>query len=72
VIICDDARAFLGSQGLARMELDARREVGAIVEGAEVIGRLRDLFEADWAQAKPRPGIVMPRRAWQPEVACLS
>jgi phosphatidylserine/phosphatidylglycerophosphate/cardiolipin synthase-like enzyme len=73
VIVCDDTRAFLGSQGLARMELDARREVGAIVDGAEVIGALRDVFEADWAQARPRPGIVMPRRAWQPErVACLS
>lgn len=73
VIVSDGRRAFLGSQGLARMALDARREVGAIVDDGEVVGKLREIFEADWLEAERRPGLVLPHQAWEREnVACLS
>lgn len=50
VIISDGRRAFLGSQGLRRAELDARREVGVIVHDARLVKTLQDVFESDWAE----------------------
>jgi len=49
-IIRDGRRAFLGSQSLRRLELDKRREVGAIVADASVIKQMQKVFESDWAQ----------------------
>ncbi len=51
VIIRDGRRAFLGSQSLRHLELDARREVGVIVDDAAVLKRLMGVFESDWAAA---------------------
>ncbi len=51
VIIRDGRRAFLGSQSLRHLELDARREVGLIVDNAAVVKQLVSVFEADWAAA---------------------
>jgi phosphatidylserine/phosphatidylglycerophosphate/cardiolipin synthase-like enzyme len=48
-IICDGARAFVGSQSLRKLELDSRREVGVIVKDAKIVKQMRDVFEADWA-----------------------
>jgi phosphatidylserine/phosphatidylglycerophosphate/cardiolipin synthase-like enzyme len=50
-IIRDGAHAFLGSQSLRALELDSRREVGIIVRDARIVKRLRDVFEADWAES---------------------
>jgi phosphatidylserine/phosphatidylglycerophosphate/cardiolipin synthase-like enzyme len=50
VIIADGRSAFLGSQGLRRSELDARREVGIIVRDQRTVKALRNVFESDWAE----------------------
>ena len=42
--------AFIGSQSLRKLELDGRREVGVIVRDARVAKKMREVFEADWAQ----------------------
>ena len=52
-IIRDGAQAFIGSQSLRKLELDARREVGVIVHDSRIARRMRAVFEADWAEAAP-------------------
>lgn len=47
--IRDGRDAFVGSQSLRRAELDSRREVGLIADDADVVRRLTETFEADWA-----------------------
>jgi len=49
-LIRDGAAAFIGSQSLRKLELDGRREVGVIVEDEKIARRMRNVFEADWAQ----------------------
>ena len=48
-IVRDGMRAFVGSQSLRKVELDARREVGVIVRDPKVTRRIAAVFEADWA-----------------------
>ena len=48
-IVRDGRWAFVGSQGLRRLELDARREIGVIVKHPRVVKKIVDIFEADWA-----------------------
>jgi cardiolipin synthase A/B len=48
-IVRDGRWAFVGSQGLRRLELDARREIGVIVKHPRVVKRIVEIFEADWA-----------------------
>ena len=48
-IVRDGRQAFVGSQGLRKLELDGRREVGLIVKDAKVVARMAAVFEADWA-----------------------
>ena len=56
-IIRDRRQAFIGSQSLRPLELDARRELGLIVRDAGVIKRLVETFESDWeAAAKKKEG----------------
>jgi cardiolipin synthase A/B len=47
---CDTA--FVGSQSLRALELDARREVGLIVRDAKVVRGMLETFEADWARTE--------------------
>jgi len=47
-IIRDGSWAFVGSQSLRSLELDARREVGIIFRDPKVVGRLAKTFEEDW------------------------
>ena len=47
---CDTA--FVGSQSLRALELDARREVGLIVRDAKVVKGMLETFEADWARTE--------------------
>jgi len=49
-MIRDGAAAFVGSQSLRKLELDGRREIGVIVDDEKVVKKMRDVFEADWAQ----------------------
>ena len=53
VIIRDRQQAFVGSQSLRQLELDARREIGAIFRDGKVIASLVRTFEEDWAASKP-------------------
>ena len=49
-MIRDGDSAFVGSQSLRALELDARREVGLIVKDATVVKRLQEVFDEDWAK----------------------
>jgi phosphatidylserine/phosphatidylglycerophosphate/cardiolipin synthase-like enzyme len=49
-IVRDGQQAFVGSQGLRKLELDGRREVGVIVRDRKVVARMVAVFEADWAE----------------------
>ena len=49
-IIRDSESAFVGSQSLRGLELDARREVGLIVKDARSVKRMLEVFDADWAK----------------------
>jgi cardiolipin synthase len=48
-IIRDGTHAFVGSQSLAPLELDERREIGVIVKDKSVVQEMRAVFERDWA-----------------------
>ena len=52
VIIRDRKQAFIGSQSLRSLELDARREIGVIFRDAKVTAAIARTFEEDWDAAK--------------------
>jgi phosphatidylserine/phosphatidylglycerophosphate/cardiolipin synthase-like enzyme len=47
-MVRDGDAAFVGSQSLREMELDARREVGLIFRDKKIVARLLHTFEQDW------------------------
>lgn len=47
-IIQDGRKAFIGSQGLRKMELQGRREVGVIITSSRVVKKLTSIFASDW------------------------
>jgi phosphatidylserine/phosphatidylglycerophosphate/cardiolipin synthase-like enzyme len=49
--VSDGASAFIGSQSLRRVELDARREVGLLTTDRRIARRLIEVFEGDWTAA---------------------
>jgi phosphatidylserine/phosphatidylglycerophosphate/cardiolipin synthase-like enzyme len=51
-IIRDGETAFVGSQSLRALELDARREVGLIAHDPKVVKRMIEVFEEDWAKTE--------------------
>jgi phosphatidylserine/phosphatidylglycerophosphate/cardiolipin synthase-like enzyme len=53
VLIRDCKQAFLGSQSLRRLELDARREIGIIVNSPKVISSMMTIFHDDWKASIP-------------------
>ena len=53
-IVRDGSWAFVGSQSLRPLELDARREVGIIFRDPKVVARLAKTFQEDW-EAKEQP-----------------
>ena len=52
-ILRDGKQAFVGSQSLRQLELDARREIGIIFRDAATIKALMRIFEEDWAASQP-------------------
>jgi phosphatidylserine/phosphatidylglycerophosphate/cardiolipin synthase-like enzyme len=56
VIIRDSKHAFLGSQSLRKLELDARREIGVIVYSPKVVSALTTVFEDDWKASSSSEG----------------
>ena len=49
-MIRDGDTAFVGSQSLRALELDARREVGLIVRDSGIVKQLQEIFDDDWAK----------------------
>lgn len=49
-IIRDGDTAFVGSQSLRALELDARREVGLIFKEPKTVKRILEVFEEDWSK----------------------
>ncbi len=62
-IIRDRHQAFIGSQSLREIELDARREVGIIFRDPKVVNRLVKTFEEDWALAEREAPAVEREKA---------
>ena len=54
-IIRDGSWAFVGSQSLRSLELDARREVGIIFRDPKVVARLLKTFNDDWEAKRESP-----------------
>jgi cardiolipin synthase len=50
-IIRDRVSAFVGSQSLRQLELDARREIGLIIRDANAVKQLVRTFEEDWSSS---------------------
>jgi cardiolipin synthase len=68
-IIRDGKHLFMGSQSLRVPDLDARREVGILVDDPEIIGQLMATFEADWTKAR---GVQEPATTVQEAQADLA
>jgi cardiolipin synthase len=62
-IVRDGARAFVGSQSLAKGELDNRREVGLIVKNPAVARQLLQVFETDWKESAPKDSQADEKKA---------
>jgi cardiolipin synthase A/B len=50
-VVVDGERLFLGSQSLRSLEMDARREVGVLIDDPAIIRQVMATFEADWSQS---------------------
>jgi cardiolipin synthase len=60
-IVRDGRDAFVGSQSLRPLELDARREVGIIFRDPKCVKRVADTFHSDWAATeRPAEGAPVP------------
>jgi phosphatidylserine/phosphatidylglycerophosphate/cardiolipin synthase-like enzyme len=51
-IIQDGRRLFVGSQSLRRIELDKRREIGAVISTATAVTRALKVFQRDWVASQ--------------------
>jgi phosphatidylserine/phosphatidylglycerophosphate/cardiolipin synthase-like enzyme len=51
-MVRDGEVAFVGSQSLRALELDARREDGLITKDPKVVKQLLEVFEADWIKTE--------------------
>jgi phosphatidylserine/phosphatidylglycerophosphate/cardiolipin synthase-like enzyme len=52
-ILRDGNAAFLGSQSLRKLEMEARREIGIIVRDAKIAKQMIAVFDKDWSSATP-------------------
>ncbi len=59
-IIRDGQMAFIGSQSLREIELDKRREIGAIFRDAKVVSQMAKVFHGDW-EAEAQTGLESAR-----------
>ena len=57
-IVRDESSFFLGSQSLRATELDRRREVGVILNDANLARSIKEVFEKDWKASEPLPGFA--------------
>jgi phosphatidylserine/phosphatidylglycerophosphate/cardiolipin synthase-like enzyme len=49
-MVRDGDTAFVGSQSLRSLELDARREIGLITRDPKTVKRICEVFDEDWAK----------------------
>jgi phosphatidylserine/phosphatidylglycerophosphate/cardiolipin synthase-like enzyme len=66
-IIRDRHQAFVGSQSLRTAELDARRELGLIIQDAKAVTKLVDTFETDWAATCEKNSPAPPKEPDAPK-----
>jgi cardiolipin synthase len=52
-ILRDGNAAFLGSQSLRKLELEARREIGVIFRDKKTVRQMEAIFEKDWKASEP-------------------
>ena len=52
-ILRDGNTAFLGSQSLSKLELEARREIGLIFRDKAILKQMEEVFEKDWKLSEP-------------------
>jgi phosphatidylserine/phosphatidylglycerophosphate/cardiolipin synthase-like enzyme len=52
-ILRDGTSAFLGSQSLSKLELEARREIGVIFRDRDIVKTMEAIFEKDWKLSEP-------------------
>ena len=52
-ILRDGNSAFLGSQSLRKLELEARREVGIVFRDKKIVKEMESIFEKDWKRSEP-------------------
>jgi phosphatidylserine/phosphatidylglycerophosphate/cardiolipin synthase-like enzyme len=52
-ILRDGSSAFVGSQSLRKLEMEARREIGMIVHDAKITKQMIAIFDKDWSSAMP-------------------
>lgn len=52
-ILRDGNSAFLGSQSLRKLELEARREIGVIFRDKKIVKEMEAVFEKDWKRSEP-------------------
>jgi len=60
VMVRDRKHAFVGSQSLRDVELDKRRELGLLLRDSKAVGRLLQIFEADWKTLTPADAADRP------------
>ena len=49
----DGKSAFLGSQSLRKLEMEARREIGVVFHEPKIVKKMISVFEEDWAGSTP-------------------
>lgn len=52
LLIADNQRALVGSMNIDRSAFDLRRELGITIADADVVSRLKDVFDSDWESSK--------------------
>ena len=52
-ILRDGDSAFVGSQSLRKLEMEARREIGLIFKDKPIVKQMEAIFEKDWEQSEP-------------------
>jgi phosphatidylserine/phosphatidylglycerophosphate/cardiolipin synthase-like enzyme len=65
-IIQDGRRLFVGSQSLRRIELDKRREIGAVVSTTTEVKRALRVFQQDWVASQSKTRRRSGRRSRPP------
>ena len=58
-ILRDAKSAFLGSQSLRKLEMEARREIGVIFHDPKHVRRMVEVFEDDWHHSTPTQHNLM-------------